>query len=76
MTLLHAATLRLLATITGAVLAALGVWLVGAYLLGVLDVLGEADRSWIFWGLALVAIGIPAITAGKRLILWGRRRED
>ena len=50
-----------------------GLWLVGAYSWGVINVIGEADRSWIFWGLALVAIGIPALGAGARLVVWGRR---
>ena len=50
----------------------MGLWLVGAYSWGVINVIGEADRSWIFWGLALVAIGIPALGARARLVVWGR----
>ena len=58
--------------IVGTLMIGVGLWLVGAYSWGVINVIGEADRSWIFWGLALVAIGIPALGAGARLVVWGR----
>lgn len=64
--------LRLLALVSGLLLVIVGLWMVGAYVVGVINVLGEADRSWIFWGLALVAIGVPAITTGTALVVWGR----
>lgn len=64
--------MRLAATVLGLGLVAFGLWLVGAYVLGVISVLGEPDRSWIFWGLGLVAIAVPAFILGVRLLTWGR----
>ena len=49
----------------------MGLWVIVAYIVGVVQVLGEPDRSWIFWGLGLVAIGAPAIPVGLRLLVWG-----
>ena len=56
----------------GVVLAALGLLLVGAYIHGVYKVLGEADQSWMFWGLVLPIIGVPVTGLGIGAILWGR----
>ena len=65
-------TFGTVAIIVGTLMIGVGLWLVGAYSWGVINVIGEADRSWIFWGLALVAIGIPVLGAGARLVVWGR----
>jgi protein-S-isoprenylcysteine O-methyltransferase Ste14 len=63
----------LLATVTGVLLALLGLVSVGFYVVGVLDVLGEADRSWIFWGLIFLFAGILLLKIGVALFVLGRR---
>lgn len=50
-----------------------GVLLAGAYVVGAVAVLGESDRSWLFWGAALLFIGIILARLGTRLIAAGRR---
>ena len=59
--------------IVGAGLVLFGVWAVGAYVWGVIEVLNEPDRSWIFWGLAILFIGIGAIGTGVGMVVSGRR---
>ena len=56
----------------GGVLALVGVWGIGAYAWGVIDVLDEPDQSWIFWGLAILGIGIGTLGAGIGAIVLGR----
>lgn len=56
--------------VVGWALVLLGVLSVGAYVRGVVDVLGEADRSWIFWGLVFLFGGLLLIQAGIGLVLW------
>ncbi|MBX7541260.1 hypothetical protein [Qipengyuania sphaerica] len=51
--------------------AALGAIITGAYVHGVIDVIGEPDQSWIFWGIALLAIGLPMLGGGIALAVWG-----
>ena len=57
----------------GAALALFGVWAILAYIWGVIGVLGEADKSWIFWGLAILFTGIFAIAGGVPMMYFGRR---
>lgn len=56
----------------GALLAVGGLWAIGGYVWGVIAVLGEPDRSWIFWGLALVVVGLGALGLGGAIALAGR----
>ncbi len=57
----------------GVLLTLCGLWAIGAYVWGVLDVLDEADQSWIFWGLAILFIGIMALGTGVGLVVLGRQ---
>jgi hypothetical protein len=56
----------------GGLAALLGVWAIGGYVWGVLQVLDEADQSWTFWGLIFVFIGFGALGVAAALILAGR----
>lgn len=60
-----------LAIVSGLVVGAVGAWAVGLYLWGVVDVLDQPDRSWIFWGAIFLLAGVPMVTAGGSLIAWG-----
>ena len=62
---------RALAVI-GGVLVAVGVFGAGAYVVGVVQVLDEPDRSWLFWGLALLLGGMLLVRLGIRLVVLGR----
>lgn len=50
--------------VAGWALILLGVLSIGTYAWGVIGVLGEADRSWIFWGLVFLFLGLYLIRAG------------
>jgi hypothetical protein len=56
----------------GVLAAVTGSWLVGAYVERAVRVLGSSDRSWLFWGLALLFAGVLLIGAGAALVLLGR----
>lgn len=56
----------------GVLAAVTGLWLAGAYVERAVRVLGSADRSWLFWGLALLFAGLLLVGAGVALILLGR----
>lgn len=58
--------------VLGALLVALGLTWIGMYAWGVIDVLDQPDRSWLFWGLALLFGGILLTRGGQKLITWGR----
>ena len=58
----------------GGTVALFGAWAIGAYVWGVIDVLDEADQSWIFWGLAILFIGITAFGVGVGLFVLGRQK--
>lgn len=47
-----------LAIVSGLVVGAVGAWAVGLYLWGVVDVLDQPDRSWIFWGAIFLLAGV------------------
>ena len=66
-------TIGWVAILTGGLLFLVGAWGILAYIWGVIDILGEPDKSWIFWGLAILFIGILALGAGIGLIVTGRR---
>lgn len=49
-----------------------------AYIAGLIDIIVSqpADRSWIFWGLGLAAIGLALLGAGVGLlIVWRKTRS-
>ncbi len=56
----------------GVLLLASGLWLVGGYVARAVAVLHEPDRSWLFWGLAILFLGLMLAGAGAGLIAWGR----
>ena len=57
--------------ILGGLLALFGVWAVGAYIWGVITVLSDTDQSWIFWGLAILFIGLAAAGVGIGMMVAG-----
>ena len=58
--------------ILGAGSLLLGALSVGTYVHGVLDVIGESDQSWIFWGLVFLFCGLGALVTGFVLLFWAR----
>jgi len=56
----------------GVLAAVTGLWLAGAYVERAVRVLGSPDRSWLFWGLALLFAGLLLIGSGVTLFLLGR----
>lgn len=59
--------------VCGSALCAFGLWAIGAYIWGVVEVLNASDRSWIFWGLAILFLGVFSTGAGAALIVFARR---
>lgn len=57
----------------GVLASAAGLWLVGAYVARAVSVLGTSDRSWLFWGLAILFAGLLLAGVGIVLFLVGRR---
>jgi fatty acid desaturase len=57
----------------GVAVAAAGVWMIGAYVARAVSVLGSSDRSWLFWGLAILFAGLLFAGIGVTLFLLGRR---
>lgn len=69
----------MLALAIGIPLAMAGVFLVGVYVVGVVDIIinQPPDRSWLFWGLALAFIGVFCLTTGVvLLVVWWRARSQ
>lgn len=65
--------LQRVALILGIVLTVLGLVGVGAYLVGVVDIMiaKPADRSWLFWGLGIAGPGATLLIGGVGLLmLW------
>jgi hypothetical protein len=60
-------------TAAGVVAFSAGLWMTLIWLYNVLRVLGEADRSWLFWGLAILFGGIILVRLGVRLVVFGRQ---
>jgi len=57
----------------------MGLFGIIAYIAGVVDIIVSqpADRSWLFWGLGLAAIGLTLVGAGiGLLLLWRKTRSD
>jgi hypothetical protein len=71
------------AAYAGAVLlSGLGLFLIGAYVAGVVEVVVEdaSDKSWLYWGLALAFFGIVVLAMGMGLAWWswklGKQNRD
>lgn len=61
--------------LAGALLALAGGWGIAIYAWGVVDVWGEPDTSWIFWGLVFLlwgliflGVGLGAVIAGLQIL--------
>lgn len=70
--------LRSAALVIGLGLTVLGLFAVGTYVAGVIDIFVErpADRSWLFWGLAVAGLGVVALGSGiTLLIIWRQTRN-
>lgn len=55
----------------GGLVLLIGLWAIGAYIWGIIDILDEADQSWIFWGLIFLFIGVVATFIGSGAIAGG-----
>lgn len=70
--------LRAFTLLSGAALSIVGSFLLGSYVVGAVRIVIEqpADRSWLFWGLALAGIGIMSTAGGVALLViwWSLRR--
>ena len=55
----------------GILLIAPGLFFLGSYVAGVVDIVIDqpADRSWLFWGLGVAFIGITLLVSGIALIV-------
>lgn len=65
--------MRILALLFGLFLTVTGILMIGAYLVGVVDIFIDQppDRSWLFWGIPIATIGATALLGGVGLlILW------
>lgn len=65
--------LRIIALLLGLFLSVTGILMIGAYLVGVVDIFIDQppDRSWLFWGIPIATIGATALLGGVGLlILW------
>ena len=60
------------ATWIGWGLVAIGLLSAGTYVVEAVQVLHEPDRSWLFWGVALLFGGLLLVRLGVRLIVWAR----
>jgi len=47
--------------------------MIGGYVARAARVLGESDRSWLFWGLAILFAGLLFVGIGVALVFLGRR---
>lgn len=62
----------------GILLIAPGLFFLGAYVVGVAEILVDrpADRSWLFWGLGVAFVGIALLVCGIALIVvWRKTRS-
>ena len=64
--------LRFAAYAAAVLLSALGIFLLVAYIAGAIEVLVEdaADKSWLYWGLALAFFGVIVLATGIGLAWW------
>lgn len=58
--------------LAGLVVMGIGLSYVGLYIHGVFEVLHQPDRSWIFWGLTILLIGLALTVGGAAAMVWGR----
>lgn len=65
--------IRWLVLAAAGVIGLLGAFMLGAYIYGVIDLVGTdaADRSWLFWGLGLGLFGAIALAMGVGMGIWG-----
>lgn len=56
----------------GGLAAVAGLAGIGGYVMRAIDVLGRSDRSWLFWGLAILVGGVILLVLGIALVLVGR----
>ncbi len=74
--------LRFGAYAAAVLLTAFGVFLIGAYVVGAVEVIAEdaADKSWLYWGLALAFFGVVVLVMGIGLAWWswtlGRKNRE
>jgi hypothetical protein len=57
--------------LAGALLALAGLWGIAIYVWGVVDVWGEPDTSWIFWGLVFLLWGLIFLGVGVGIVIAG-----
>ena len=55
----------------GCLVTLIGVWAIGGYIWGVISVLDEPDQSWVFWGLAVLFIGLAGVGIGIGMAVAG-----
>lgn len=55
----------------GCLVTLTGIWAIAGYIWGVVSVLNEPDKSWIFWGLAIFFIGLIGLGLGIGMIVAG-----
>ncbi len=55
----------------GCFVTLIGVWAIGGYIWGVVSVLDEPDQSWMFWGLAILFVGVAAVAIGIGMTVTG-----
>ena len=67
--------IRWLVLAASVVISLFGAFMLGAYIYGIVDiyVTDAADKSWLFWGLALGIFGAIALGFGIALGVWGWR---
>jgi len=56
----------------GGLVAVVGLAGIGGYALRAVEVLGQSDRSWLFWGLAILVGGVILLVLGISLVAVGR----
>jgi hypothetical protein len=68
------AAMRYVLLIVGIGLSAFGLFGIGVYVAGVIEILVDqpADRSWLFWGLGVAGIGASLLAGGVALIVISR----
>lgn len=62
----------LLLRTVGGILIGAGLLGIGVCVYGVIRVVGQPDRSWIFWGPVFLLGGLLLVQGGVVLLLYGR----
>lgn len=74
--------IRFTAYAAAVLLSAFGIFLIGAYVAGAIEVIVEdaPDKSWLYWGLALAFLGVVVLIMGIGLAWWswklGKKNRD